>query len=498
MPKLLKILTGPQEGAEIELTPDAALHIGSDASCDVMLVDTMAPQDALVIALEGTEVFATAHSDAIFVVDRKLVEGEKTPLQDYAVITIGSTRCAIGDSDQTWPAMRWIPLDVLLAEKLPDPSALQSAPPSAHPDSSALQSASPSAHPDSSALQAEENTEEKSSPPLSREQLEKLSQLQSDKRASRTRAQALLLWGALILICLIGMYLAGHYVWNLTKPKTNLATLLENARQTRNDKLMEKIRQHGLTLLKDEHDMPIRLVGNLATTSQRVHIEQFIKYDYPYITAELTDDETLTKSLSELLHGLTDDRITIDSLHDCQATVSGMTATETEWHTIHANIINDIPRLRDIKGDIVYADVMAAKLREALKKTNFNNVRVEILPGELQFTGFVSEERHQDFELLLAEAAKFFPKQAKLTNLVKWKTEDKIADDSPAVPAAVKKENPKVLPITGIVVSPFPCVILEDGQRLGVGSQIGDYVIDAINLTEVSLSHNDEKIIWHP
>ena len=42
MPKLLKILTGPQEGAELELDAGIALRMGTDDSCDIAIVDAMA------------------------------------------------------------------------------------------------------------------------------------------------------------------------------------------------------------------------------------------------------------------------------------------------------------------------------------------------------------------------------------------------------------------------------------------------------------------------
>ena len=57
MPKLLKILTGPQEGAELELDAGIVLRMGTDDSCDIAIVDAMAPAQALEVVLEGDDVF---------------------------------------------------------------------------------------------------------------------------------------------------------------------------------------------------------------------------------------------------------------------------------------------------------------------------------------------------------------------------------------------------------------------------------------------------------
>ncbi|MBR5026274.1 MAG: hypothetical protein IKX48_14520, partial [Victivallales bacterium] len=175
------------------------------------------------------------------------------------------------------------------------------------------------------------------------------------------------------------------------------------------------------------------------------------------------------------------------------AKLMGMTNSEEEWNTIVDNIRHDVPRLAKVESDVVYADVMAAKLREALSKTGFHDVRIEILPGELQFVGFAPKESSQTFVKLVEEAVKYFPENARLSNLVKWKESSMVVDGEDPVAPKVRQ-----LPITGIVVHPYPCVILADGQRLGKGSMVGGYTIDDISLTEVSLSKEDEKLTWRP
>ncbi|MBO7092380.1 MAG: hypothetical protein J6W23_11380, partial [Victivallales bacterium] len=91
------------------------------------------------------------------------------------------------------------------------------------------------------------------------------------------------------------------------------------------------------------------------------------------------------------------------------------------------------------------------------------------------------------------EAVKYFPENARLSNLVKWKENNMVVDgETPVAPKVWQ------LPITGIVVHPYPCVILADGQRLGTGSMVGGYTIDEISLTEVTLSKDDEKLTWRP
>ena len=471
MPKILKILTGPQEGAELELDAGIALRIGTDDSCDIVLVDAMAPAQARELVMEGDDVSVTAAAERIFAGDAALPVGEKTALPDYTILTIGSTRCAVGDADKPWPPLRWIPLDVLLAEK-------------PQPEQEAEKSAEESA-----------DKPEQEEAPLSREQLEKIDELQSQKRAKRGRGFAILSWLILILICAAGMWFTGRHVWKIAAPKEKeeAKDVAENAHKTRLEKLRERAEALGLTIEEEEDGSIRRIAGNVPKTSQRTVIEQIVKYDCPQVICEMTDDETLARSVKELVWGLTEGRLQLVSLKDRVAKIMGMTNSEEEWNTIVDNIRHDIPRLASVESDVVYADVMAAKLREALSKTGFHDVRVEVLPGELQFVGYAPKESSQTFIKLLEEAVKCFPENARLSNLVKWKDAETVIDGEDPVAPKVRQ-----LPITGIVVHPYPCVILADGQRLGTGSMVGGYTIDEISLTEVSLSKEDEKLTWRP
>jgi type III secretion system YscD/HrpQ family protein len=289
------------------------------------------------------------------------------------------------------------------------------------------------------------------------------------------------------------MWFTGRHVWNLAKPRETTHSIVENTRKTRLEKLREKAEALNLTLEEDEDGNLTRISGNVPKTSQRTSIEQIVKYDCPNVVCEMTDDETLARAVKELVWGLTEGRLKLVELKDRTAKLMGMTNSEEEWNTIVDNIRHDVPRLAKVESDVVYADVMAAKLREALSKTGFHDVRIEILPGELQFVGFAPKESSQTFVKLVEEAVKYFPENARLSNLVKWKESNMVVDGEDPVAPKVRQ-----LPITGIVVHPYPCVILADGQRLGKGSLVGGYTIDDISLTEVSLSREDEKLTWRP
>ena len=87
---LLKIVEGPNKGAEIALVEGVAVTLGKTDDCDVILADPTLPDAPL-------EVSATA--------DAVLVGG--VPLEPFNVRMFGSTGLAVGPADAPWGPLVW-------------------------------------------------------------------------------------------------------------------------------------------------------------------------------------------------------------------------------------------------------------------------------------------------------------------------------------------------------------------------------------------------------
>ena len=87
---LLKIVEGPNKGAEIALVEGVAITLGKTDDCDVILADPTLPDEPL-------EISATA--------DAVLVGG--VPLEPFSVRTAGSTGIAVGPADAPWGPLVW-------------------------------------------------------------------------------------------------------------------------------------------------------------------------------------------------------------------------------------------------------------------------------------------------------------------------------------------------------------------------------------------------------
>ncbi|MBO7482337.1 MAG: hypothetical protein J6U17_00425, partial [Kiritimatiellae bacterium] len=87
---LLKIVEGPNKGAEIALVEGVAVTIGKGDACDVVLADATLPDAPVSVAASASGV---------------TVDG--SAFEPLHVMTLGSTSFAVGPADAPWGALVW-------------------------------------------------------------------------------------------------------------------------------------------------------------------------------------------------------------------------------------------------------------------------------------------------------------------------------------------------------------------------------------------------------
>ena len=74
-------------------------------------------------------------------------------------------------------------------------------------------------------------------------------------------------------------------------------------------------------------------------------------------------------------------------------------------------------------------------------------------------------------------------------------------DDGFAVKrAAVRKarKGAPVLPVCGILTTPYPCLVMRDGRRIMEGAPLGDGVIVEIGADSVTITNSAGRFTWKP
>lgn len=87
---LLKIVEGPNKGAEIALVEGVAVTLGKGDDCDIVLADQTLPDEAMKIEVSGDAVSLNG-----------------TPLDPFVVKTSGATSFAVGPSQAPWGELKW-------------------------------------------------------------------------------------------------------------------------------------------------------------------------------------------------------------------------------------------------------------------------------------------------------------------------------------------------------------------------------------------------------
>ena len=99
---VLRILSGPHVGAEVDVVPEKAFVLGKGNTCDVCLVDDLLADQHVTFSFQAGELICTPFEGAEVVVNGEVVEGEKN-IEQFQPIVCGTTLMAIGPKDVVWP-----------------------------------------------------------------------------------------------------------------------------------------------------------------------------------------------------------------------------------------------------------------------------------------------------------------------------------------------------------------------------------------------------------
>jgi hypothetical protein len=97
---LLKIVEGPNKGAEIALVEGVAVTLGKGDDCDIVLADGTMPDDPLRLEARDGSVMAAS-------VSQWTADGGMEPLEPLHVKTVGATSFAVGPADAAWGELVW-------------------------------------------------------------------------------------------------------------------------------------------------------------------------------------------------------------------------------------------------------------------------------------------------------------------------------------------------------------------------------------------------------
>ena len=338
---LLKIVEGPNKGAEIALVEGVAVTLGKGDDCDIVLADATMPADP--VAIE-------ANSGGV------VVGGE--PLEPLHVRTIGATSFAVGPADAPWSELVW-------PKKGSGEPGNGEAAGGAEGDTSEVSSPSP---------RDESASEESSSPRPERK-----------RRGGCCGCVVVLLVLALVLACLAWVF----------RKRLNETGCLDGIRDSRLVEKVVAVSKDGYartseliaTWRKSEEPRPseakpaptlpgvaeryglslsetggvAKLSGNLKTRRERLAATAEAYALRPGVELDLSDDESLRTSAEDALFSLTEGALKVSVATNRVVGIVGRARSAASLKRTLEALNADVPRLRGVDVTGVAFSLLAAE-----------------------------------------------------------------------------------------------------------------------------------------
>ena len=275
------------------------------------------------------------------------------------------------------------------------------------------------------------------------------------KRSSRRSCLGCLLVLLLLLVFFaIGYFLALRYgrVWEsvpfvraeLDTPAAEKDTPAAESEPPA-DTLAAWAATNGVAVL--EKDGETVLSGNFAKRADRLNFAQDAYERDANLILDLSDDETLKSGVEEVLFVLTEGRTKLVVATNRVVKLAGRARSRDELlHTVAA-ICTDVNRVRVVDDTAVACD--DGKRTDAPTR----------------------------YQALSSQAAR----------------------KHPFVTPAPKPGMPEPkCPVAGVILMPYPCLVLRDGSRAAEGSMVGEFKVEKIEADKVTLKRGEETVTWKP
>jgi len=309
---LLKIVEGPNKGAEIALVSGVAVTLGKGDDCDIVLADPTLPSTP--VSLEASD-------------DGVTLDGER--LEPFVVNTSGATSFAVGPADAPWGALKW-PEKVAEAEREKEREP------------------------------TDEKKEKKEAPPAPNP--EPADGAPSPEEGKKKRGGCC---GCLVVLVLLMFALAGVAWFYQAQIKDycdskgyDVQALRDRVRisewfgKSEKPVPVERITlssvaaRYGLSV--EEEKGTAKLAGNLKTRAERLRATAEAYEAQPGVELDISDDESFRAAADDALFTLTEGALKVVAATNRVLSIGGVSRSPTELGRMLRALNADLPKLRNV------------------------------------------------------------------------------------------------------------------------------------------------------
>lgn len=455
---LLKILSGPHQGAEVALE-DGEITAGSSLECDLILSDSMIAPTHIVIAVGNDEIAISPKADKVYI-NGKGIPQETRQIEPFDCITIGSTHMVIGPSDATWPAIHPPALSEL-KEYSEEEEISASASTVAH---STAEATTPKvAHPE---------------PPAS-----DLFSIIKNLFTKKIYEPIFLIKSGIVLMLLL---IAGAIALVMTQDKGPSAHLDPDEIEPAKQEVLRVLKNLGINedfiVISTNQFGQLKVEGQVETAKQAREAASALRELNPYYRSFFKSQESLVNASSGILEMLRAP-VKASSSGIGKIHVIGYYPNEGAWEKAKTSLLADVPGLKSIEDDVITGVEVRERSNEILEKNKLTqSVTIYTLINGVYARGRLSDNMRENWE-----KARFELQKALGPNVPFF-------DQVTLIPAAQRLYLDS--PIESITISDnLSWMTLKNGKTFFEGSSIpSGYTISDITKKGVILKRGRESV----
>ncbi|MBW2067588.1 MAG: BON domain-containing protein [Deltaproteobacteria bacterium] len=484
MKQLLKILSGPHVGGEINLNAGKYI-IGSGEEADIIISDSTVLPMQVLIDIANDEIQLEVLDGKVYVEDKPINTGEKIHINPRQPITLGTTCFVVLEEDDSWDEIPFFPMDLSSKTMSSETDDISESPTESEGEISVFDD-------DEEKEEFGDENHDKTLTDTTDEPLHVREETSNAKKGNLRRILAMLL---VLAIALVTVALAWSYIRKSMDAAATKQIVLPTS------KLENVLKKHGFTNITiEQQDNQILLKGILSTEQQKKKLyEVASKFGVPIVLDVLTD-EGILKTVREVLKRVAPE-LTAESSESGVFTLRGTVASCDILDKAIKIIKEDVVGVKNIISKVTCLDKVATSINETFRSSGFGGVlQTRILKDRVSIQGKIESnevskwnkiytEIHKKFGTIVESSILIIPsKQANdvgsmINAAIKGKTEQYFN-----IPVALQN-------IEGVVIGlEERFIVTRSGQKIYQGDELdGKYLICDIEPNYVVVEKNSRK-----
>lgn len=470
---ILRVLSGPHQGAEVELL-DEAVTIGSADTCDVILGDALVANEHARFQLQGEQVFVTPKEGNVFV-NGKLLR-EPSLVEPFQFVTIGATHMMFGAaSDERWTT--------LALDQFPELEKIEEEV-SKFEDGEGVVAETEGADGEASGVPGEAGTD------IDGKELEERKGDAADgigqgAKIRLTFKQRMIryFWGSVICFLVALAVSIGYVIKRDTPPAVETK---EDPLELRVQEVLDSLKMHAELKVNSVEGGEVSVVGYVDTMADSAKIKQAVTEVSDAVAIKLQNMEKILSSANELVQESKQNVTLATAEKFGEITASGYIKKADIWTNLKGEIAA-IKGITKIIDDVLTKDTAVERAEKILEEFDLKDkLEVKATDEGVEIGGTIADSDKESWTKAREALAQAFKKRAQLNFQVNVSTDRNLT---------IEKFFGGKIDSVNFSEEGLDWVNLKNGNKYFQGSVLpSGYIIDHIEQNSVTIKNADEII----